>query len=485
VETLSFEQAAVAGLGRWPPGTLFLAAVSGGADSTAMLAALAAAGSYRLCCLHVDHGIRPAEESRGDADAVRRFCKDLDLPCRVITIPQGKIRETAKNRGLGIEAAARLYRHAAWNREARRTGAERILVAHTRDDLLETALMRFLRGSGPAGLAAMPRSRGRIIRPILDRDRAEVLRYLEERGIPYRTDSTNEDPAYLRNRIRTKLVPQLDALFPGWRRAVLSLAETQNRTAAFLKAEAEIRVPWERDGGTWRTEAAAFFAQPEIIREEALFDAADRLADHHRGLTERADVPRKSRAAPRRESLRLFSGGKSSSADLGPVRIVREQDRVILSAGNVRRDGEAGFSRLIKEGGVYKLEDLGLIISVEPPAAAAPRLENGSIPGAEGEGRGFFAALPLVLRGHLPGDFIIRSGRRRLLAKALDRAQRSRYTDIISAEDSAGIAAIIGAGPEKSTVLLCRERGDDDLFFAVAGDKKSNSAGGSSFSGPR
>ncbi|MDR2028042.1 MAG: tRNA lysidine(34) synthetase TilS, partial [Treponema sp.] len=337
-----FELTAARGLGNWPAGTVFLAAVSGGADSTAMLAALSSLRQERgfvLHCLHVEHGIRPGEESRGDAEAVRELCGTLEVPCRIISIAPGRIAGAAKTRGLGIEGAARLYRHAAWNREARRLGAQKVLVAHTRDDLLETVLMRFLRGSGPRGLAAMPPCRGRVLRPLLSLTRDEVLRYLADRGIPYRTDSTNGDIAYLRNRIRNKLIPYLDELFPSWKKTVLALAETQGRTADFLEAEAARRVPWRPSpAGEWTVPRETFFAQPEIIREEALFAMADRLKREEAGAKKGPAPDRqiKNTAPPRRSGLRLFTAGKIPAADLGILGVRIRGDAVMVSPGKRR-----------------------------------------------------------------------------------------------------------------------------------------------------
>jgi tRNA(Ile)-lysidine synthase len=313
-----------------------------------MLAALAEIRRKKgwvLGCLHVEHGIRPAEESRGDAIAVRKLCKKLGVPCRVVHIPPGAVAEAARSRRIGIEAAARLFRHAAWNREAAGTGAERVLVAHTRDDLLETALMRVLRGAGPAGLAAMPRVRGRILRPLLELSRSRVLAYLEERGIPFRTDSTNADSAFLRNRIRNRLVPFLDELFPGWRTSLVHLGETQRLVAEFLSAEAERRIPWEeapgpglREGRPCRVSRQAFFSQPEILREEGVFLAADRIGGQ-----------------PRRGSVRRFTRDGRRVLDLGGLRLEAAGDWVTASPRAGGR-GEEGFSLLIKEPGIYKLK---------------------------------------------------------------------------------------------------------------------------------
>ena len=113
----------------------FLAAVSGGADSMAMLAALCAVTQKEnIFCLHVDHGLRPAEESSGDAEFVRDFCREAGINCDVVSIPPGKIALFARRRGIGIEAAARFFRRRALFRQAARLGENVvILTAHTKD----------------------------------------------------------------------------------------------------------------------------------------------------------------------------------------------------------------------------------------------------------------------------------------------------------------------------------------------------------------
>ncbi|MDR3174185.1 MAG: hypothetical protein LBU19_08045, partial [Treponema sp.] len=103
-----FEAAVLKALGPLPPALILLAAVSGGADSTAMLAALSrlrGRGNFSLWAAHVEHGIRPAEESRGDARAALSLCAGLGLPCRVLSIRPGKIVEAGRRRGIGTEAA--------------------------------------------------------------------------------------------------------------------------------------------------------------------------------------------------------------------------------------------------------------------------------------------------------------------------------------------------------------------------------------------
>ncbi|GHV75391.1 hypothetical protein AGMMS49942_02120 [Spirochaetia bacterium] len=438
MEAQAFETAVAAGLGSRPEDTVFLAAVSGGADSTAMLAALAGLRGtppFELRCLHVEHGIRPAVESRGDAAAVEALCAEFRIPCSVVSIPPGKIERTARRRGIGLEAAARLYRHAAWNAEARRVGASKVLVAHTQDDLLETVLMRLLRGSGPAGLAAMPRSRGRIQRPLLDRSRADVLAYLAARGIPYRTDSTNADPAFLRNRIRHTLIPCLDEFFPNWKRALLDVAETQRMAADFLSAEAAARIPWTGDRA-WSTSSKNFFSQSPILREEALFAVLDKVTG--------AAKP------PRRRSLRLFAGGTLGALDLGHAILRRDAERVTVGLPQP----ESGFLLLIKGPGIYKLK--GLTIRASPEDTAGQR------------STGFFAGLPLALRRNYPGDYIIRGGRKHRASEYV-RGKGLPASGLITAEDARGPAAFIGCGGDGCSIVVTREEENREsgLFFSI------------------
>jgi tRNA(Ile)-lysidine synthase len=359
-----------------------------------------------LRCLHVEHGIRAAEESRGDADFVRDLCRSLDIPCKIVSVRRGKIARLAKDKGLGIEAAARFCRQRAWTAEARRIEAGhpglrvRVLTAHTRDDLLETTLMRILRGAGPAGLAAMPPCRGILLRPLLGLSRADVIHYLEEKKIPHRTDSSNGDIRFFRNRIRARLIPRLDEDFPGWRVSLQALAETQAMTADFLKTEAGRRVSWNvaADGENRRqkrlpqelwTDEAVFFAQDPLIREEALFLGIDLLLSQSApgGDGFSAPVP-----APRRAILRAFCAGGRKAADLGPVKLRRSGGRLFVGPCGPR-PAETGFSLLIKEPGLYKLKQ----VTIE--------LKPGLYTGSQGEGV-FSAQLPLVLRRTFKGGWV-------------------------------------------------------------------------------
>jgi len=481
----SFESRVSAALGKQPAGKIFLAAVSGGADSAAMLAALAALrkeAGFILHCVHVEHGIRSAEESRGDADAVKALCGSLEVPCKVVSVPPGRIAAFASNHGSGLEGAARVFRRTILKREARRIGANVILTGHTRDDLLETLLMRILRGSGPAGLAPMPRIRGLFLRPLLDLTRKDVLEYLREKGIPYRTDSTNSDIRFLRNRVRHKLVPLLDEFFPSWRNSLAALAETQSLTADFLATEVRSRLAWDCSPGaaeaggkaSLRLREEAFLNAPLILREEAIFAGADMLALLYAGGE---FCKRFQNRTPRRTAVRRAAGqGAAVSEDLGPVRLARKNGYIEMAPA-LKSRGEKGFSLLINGAGSYILKSRVPGIGKK----SCLLIKAGSFSDGLPHGKqGFSARLPLVLRNHSEGDYMYRGGHKRRFSAILDSSSRPEYAGILTAEDPLGVAAFIGirgkspgTGGDGNLLVINRdnagsgasEAGDADPFF--------------------
>jgi tRNA(Ile)-lysidine synthase len=385
----------------------------------AMLAALRAlldkCAVSLLVCLHIEHGLRPEAESQGDAVFVRDYCKKTGVNCLVESIPPGKIASYARDKGLGIEAAARHFRLRALFRHARNFGSgTRILIAHTRDDMLETALMRVLRGSGPQGLAAMPISRGRILRPLLFVSRSEILKYLADKNVPWREDSTNTDIAFLRNRIRHRLVPLLNESFPTWRTTLAAMVETQSLVASFIRDEASRRIKWQSRGDVLSTQLETFFSQFEIIREEALFQGIDMFFEHEKNTDT---------FKPKRSVIRRFCSRNVDAIDLGPLRVVKDAKRVAISAF-ANRLSESGFSLLIKEPGLYNLMNIGL--EVRSLSATYERSGN----------KCFYAGLPLVFKRSCKEDFLVSRGRK-ITRRDLARAG-------ISAADRMGTAAFIG-----------------------------------------
>ena len=184
-------------------------AVSGGADSTALLALLASC-RRELCfdaeVLHVDHAIRP--DSTSDARFVRSLSRRFGLPFHSTRL------SIVRRKGESIEMAARRERLAFFARMTRRLSLDAIATGHHADDVAETFLLRLARGSGPDGLAGMEYQRldasgYRIIRPLLDVPREEIEAYCRAQNLEPRRDHTNEEPVYTRNKIRLELIPFL------------------------------------------------------------------------------------------------------------------------------------------------------------------------------------------------------------------------------------------------------------------------------------
>jgi len=480
----SFESRLYAALGK--PQALYLAAVSGGADSSAMLAGLAALrkeAGFVLHCAHVEHGIRPAEESRGDAQAVEALCGRLEVPCRVVSVTPGRIAAFASESGSGLEAAARVFRRKILLREAGRIGAAMILTGHTRGDLLETLLMRILRGSGPAGLAPMPLSRGRFLRPLLDLTRQDVLEYLKEKDIPYRTDSTNSDMRFLRNRVRCKLIPLLDEFFPFWRNSLMALAETQSLTADFLASEIRGRLPWESviqaagGGAALRLREEDFLNAPAILREEAVFAGADMLALMHSGgaAGSKGKICKRFQKTPRRAAVRRAAEKRAAAEDLGPVRLARKNGYIEMAPA-LLSGGDKGFSLLINKAGSYTLK--GRVLGIRKSSGLLIRAGDSGGGACLPCGKPMFCAkLPLVFRNHRDGDCMYRGGHKRRLSAIIDYGSRSEFAGFITAVDPFGVAAFIGVsgkGPDRGKVLLIDRDGaavpggSESFFFEIS-----------------
>lgn len=190
-----------------------LVAVSGGADSIALISLLhrlADPWRLKLTVVHCNYGLRGAE-SDGDESFVSTFCLERHLP---LVIHRPKLAERRQNSS--FQAAARKARYDFMRQLAQEVGADRIAVGHTANDQAETILMWMLRGAGLAGLAGMPYVREeKIIRPLLASTREEVLEYLEHEGLAHRLDSSNEKSLYHRNRIRRELLPVITQLAPA------------------------------------------------------------------------------------------------------------------------------------------------------------------------------------------------------------------------------------------------------------------------------
>ncbi len=232
-----------------PPGARICAAMSGGADSVALLRALHSANAtpksalgVGLSAVHIHHGIR-GPEADADQAFVQNLCTSLGIP---LHIHQVDVPAHASATGETIEASARSLRYEVFHSLLRSGEADAILTAHTMDDQAETVLLKLLRGAWTEGLGGIHpvvtvhiagKSPGRILRPLLCIRRGEVETYLQAIGQPWREDASNADPAFTRNRLRHQLLPGLREFNPSLDQTLSNLAELARDDELHWQAE--------------------------------------------------------------------------------------------------------------------------------------------------------------------------------------------------------------------------------------------------------
>lgn len=320
-----------------------LAAVSGGADSTALLVALAElrADGYDVRAAHVNHHLR-GEESDADEAFVRELCEQLNVQLHVA----GGTLDDERVRACGVEAAAREVRYARLFDIREATRAAFIATAHQKNDQAETVLMRLLTGSGIGGLRGIHAVRGDgIIRPLLDVTRDEIEVFLRERAITPRHDRSNDDPRFLRNRVRVVVrelgaVENLAAIAAQARQQwpLLERAIDEAEDAEILENETRFRRwpehPW--------------------LRQALLHRHIHRLDPHARDVSA-ADLARLASETAKRVSVTKT------------LELIRRNDALVL-----RRlpASTPEFEVAVREGAT-PIEALGLTIHLQPGGRAA------------------------------------------------------------------------------------------------------------------
>jgi tRNA(Ile)-lysidine synthase len=303
-----------------PPGTRLLVALSGGSDSVALtfvLRELSAHGEFDVVGLaHFNHHLRPTAER--DEQFCRALAERIGLP---IAVSGADVREYAAAERLGIEDAARRARYAFLHRHAADLGVDRIAVGHTRDDQAETFLLKLIRGAGLSGLAGIYPRREALVRPLLDVSRGELRSYLTTRGESWVDDESNTELTNARNRVRHRVIPELDAAYGG-------------PTAASIARAAGLA----REDGSWLSEladkryrelasiedqgvsipAAALAAEPGPIRRRLLLRALRDVAGVREVALEHV------------EAAADILNGSSAGADLPAARLELRRGKLVL-----------------------------------------------------------------------------------------------------------------------------------------------------------
>lgn len=392
-------------------GKTVLAAVSGGVDSMVMLDVLRNLSmdiGFALRVITVNHNIRPDAETSGDAELVASVCASYGIPCTVRVFRRGLVAETSAARGKGTEEAARFLRYEAFEEEARSVCATVVCIAHNRNDRLETILQRFLQGAGVISSFGMRQHRGIYSRPLFDISRSEIEEYAASHNVPFRTDSTNADNSYFRNRIRNNLIPFLNELEPGWDSAVIHGAEKN------MAAADDINTSKKNASWTYESFASGKKSGSATLRmDKADFDGCPftaRIALIYDGLT--------LLKCPKRipySMLASFSEGAGKVSGAG-IKLERKGEKVFLSVYNEvsGEKGEAGFLIFAACPGRYDV--CGESVTIRAVASASGKnvfvaeTDDGCV---SGEFR-----LPVVIRSGTSSDsFRTSAGERKLLSK--------------------------------------------------------------------
>ena len=241
-------------LAQLPLDTPILLALSGGADSTALLHLLAERRQqegFLLVAAHVDHGIR-GDEAKRDRDFCESLAKQYGIELCVL---EADVPALAEERRQGIEETAREVRYAFFAQLMQERSIPLLVTAHHADDQAETVLFRLCRGTSMAGLSGIapvrPFANGYLTRPLLQVSKREILAYCHQKGLEFVTDSTNGDTAYARNRIRAELIPVMEELFPGAVGRIGAMADSLREDEALLSSLADglIQSATAEDGG--------------------------------------------------------------------------------------------------------------------------------------------------------------------------------------------------------------------------------------------
>ena len=389
------------------PGDRVICAVSGGADSVALLFAmylLRERLDITLEAAHFNHRLR-GEESDADEAFVKELCGRYDIP---LHLGSGRILPGKK----GLEAAAREARYAFL-----RSLPGKIATAHTADDNAETVLLHLVRGTGLKGLGGISPMNGNVIRPMLTVTRREVEAFLSEYALPHREDSTNATDLFLRNRIRRNVMPLLLQENP-------SLAENLSDMALGLREDEDYL---SRMAGETLPGVAALREMHPALRARAL----------ERFLKENGVSEPEKRHIALLEQL-VFSDKPSAQADLpGGITVARRYDTLEVL-------GEAQpLSERVLEGSL-ELPELGLrVVCAEADTIVNTPDTFTVVP----EGR-------IVVRSRLPGDRIRLSGGTKSLKKLfIDRkipaSERLRIPIIA---DEAGVLGVWGIGADQNRI---------------------------------
>jgi tRNA(Ile)-lysidine synthase len=267
-----------------PDRARIVVALSGGADSVALMDILNRL-DYFCIGAHVNFHLR-GEESDRDAAFSHQMCRDLGVPFYKTDLYAA---EYAEREGISVEMAARELRYRWFEQLRKEQNAYAVAVAHHRDDSVETVLLNLIRGTGIRGLTGIKPRNGNIVRPLLCCDREAVLEYIEQRGLNYVTDRTNQLNEYRRNKIRLEVLPLLESIQPSVRESISRTIEHLGETEILYEqaiddAKKRLCPSWKKDAAEVPLQISISALEKENAPKSILYEI---LSDYGFG---RADV---------------------------------------------------------------------------------------------------------------------------------------------------------------------------------------------------
>lgn len=359
-------------IGTWsmiPEGGHVIVGVSGGADSVVLLYVLhelAPLYPFKLTAVHVNHGLR-GKAAEEDAGFVNDLCRRLQIPLKLYA---ADVRQLSRDSRRSLEEAGRDFRYQCFYETLAQAGADRIAVAHHRDDVCETVLMNLCRGTGIRGLAGIPAVNGQVIRPLIDTSRSEIEAFAAAHQLIYCRDATNEDRTYTRNRFRMDILPYLTAhVNAEAARHIADVSRDAAQISDYLRAEADTlsRAMVQHADGKLKFRAQELLALPEVLQAELVLkllgEAAGRRRDISRNHVEtvlklaagrtgqKADLPYDLCIVKDYEYLLIYKK-EEKTADTVPEEIpVRAPCSLVMPLKGTKIPCEKGLFRLTMEVG--------------------------------------------------------------------------------------------------------------------------------------
>ena len=260
--------------------------VSGGPDSITMLDILRQIREefdFEIVVAHINHMIR--KEAIQDEEYVKKYCEKNNIKCFVKRID---VIDIANDKKIGTEEAGRLVRYEFFDEVLKQTGANKIAIAHNKNDKIETIIMHVLRGSGLLGLKGIEPIRGNIIRPLIECEREEIEKYCDENRLEPRIDKTNFENDYTRNKIRNIVIPYIEKeLNPNIIETIDRLSEVVKKEDRYLeKVALDVydKILIKQEPGQIMLELKGFNEQDEVIKSRIILYSVKKLFGSSQGI---------------------------------------------------------------------------------------------------------------------------------------------------------------------------------------------------------